>query len=109
VRDRRYDWLYERQKQPVKENILTRFAGELADELRLNREYLRDVVGAPDPRHPGAFPMEGSIDAHKLAGFRGTPEAVLRREDGGQVHFFRSIENVYRVPAGGVPAVRPNR
>jgi hypothetical protein len=34
VRDRRYDWLYERQKQPVKAYILTRFAGELADELR---------------------------------------------------------------------------
>ncbi|MEX2247181.1 MAG: hypothetical protein WEC75_10890 [Dehalococcoidia bacterium] len=43
---------------------------ELADELRLNREFLRDVVGAPEPRHPGAFPMEGSIDAQKLAGFR---------------------------------------
>jgi hypothetical protein len=42
---------------------------ELADELRLNREYLRDVVGAPEPRHAGAFPMEGSIDARKLAGF----------------------------------------
>jgi hypothetical protein len=34
VRDRRYDWLYERQKQPVRQYILTRFAGELADELR---------------------------------------------------------------------------
>jgi hypothetical protein len=34
VRDRRYDWLYERQKQPVKRYILERFAGELADELR---------------------------------------------------------------------------
>jgi hypothetical protein len=34
VRDRRYDWLYERQKQPVKAYILTRFAAELADELR---------------------------------------------------------------------------
>ena len=34
MRDRRYDWLYERQKQPVKQYILTRFAGELADELR---------------------------------------------------------------------------
>ena len=43
---------------------------ELADELRLNREFLRDVLRAPAPRHPGAFPMEGSIDAHKLAGFR---------------------------------------
>lgn len=43
---------------------------ELADELRLNIEFLRDVMRAPAPRHPGAFPMEGSIDAHKLAGFR---------------------------------------
>ncbi|HEY8172643.1 MAG TPA: glycoside hydrolase, partial [Dehalococcoidia bacterium] len=43
---------------------------ELADELRLNREFLRDVLRAPEPRHRGAFPMEGSIDAHKLAGFK---------------------------------------
>ena len=43
---------------------------ELADELRLNQEYVHDVMGAPRPRHAGAFPMEGSIDAHKLAGFR---------------------------------------
>jgi len=34
VRDRRYDWLYERQKQPVKQYILERFAGELAEEVR---------------------------------------------------------------------------
>jgi hypothetical protein len=34
VRDRRYDWLYERQKQPVRQYLLERFAGELADELR---------------------------------------------------------------------------
>ena len=34
MRDRRYDWLYERQKQPVKAYILERFAGELAEELR---------------------------------------------------------------------------
>jgi hypothetical protein len=44
--------------------------GELADELRLNIEYLHDALGAPRPRHPGAFPMEGSIDARKLDGFR---------------------------------------
>ncbi len=42
---------------------------ELADEIRLNREFLRDVMHAPEPRHVGAFPMEGSIDAHKLNGF----------------------------------------
>ncbi len=44
--------------------------GELADELRLNRELLRDVLRAPEPRHLGAFPMEGSIDARRLEGFR---------------------------------------
>jgi hypothetical protein len=33
VRDRRFDWLYDRQKQPVREFILERFAEELAREL----------------------------------------------------------------------------
>lgn len=33
MRDRRFDWLYERQKQPVKAYILERFAEELAREL----------------------------------------------------------------------------
>lgn len=33
MRDKRFDWLYERQKQPVKEYILERFAEELAGEL----------------------------------------------------------------------------
>ncbi len=33
MRDRRFDWLYERQKQPVKQYILERFAAELAAEL----------------------------------------------------------------------------
>jgi hypothetical protein len=33
VRDRRWDFLYERQKQPVKEYVLTRFAELLAGEL----------------------------------------------------------------------------
>jgi hypothetical protein len=33
VRDRRFDWLYDRQKQPVKEFILERFADELSREL----------------------------------------------------------------------------
>jgi len=43
---------------------------ELADELRLNQEFLHDVMGAPRPKYRGAFPMEGSVDAHKLAAFR---------------------------------------
>lgn len=33
MRDRRFDWLYDRQKQPVKEFILERFADELSREL----------------------------------------------------------------------------
>jgi hypothetical protein len=33
ARDRRFDWLYDRQKQPVKQYILERFAEELAGEL----------------------------------------------------------------------------
>ena len=42
---------------------------ELADELRLNQEFVHDVMGAPRPRHRGAFPMEGSVDARKLEAF----------------------------------------
>jgi hypothetical protein len=33
VRDRRWDFLYDRQKQPVKAYVLERFAEELASEL----------------------------------------------------------------------------
>lgn len=33
MRDRRWDFLYDRQKQPVKEYLLERFAEELAREL----------------------------------------------------------------------------
>ncbi len=35
MRDRRWDFLYEREKRPVKEFILERFACELARELRV--------------------------------------------------------------------------
>jgi hypothetical protein len=34
VRDRRWDFLYERQRQPVKRFIVERFAEHLAEELR---------------------------------------------------------------------------
>jgi hypothetical protein len=33
VRDRRWDYLYDRERQPVKGYVLERFAGELAREL----------------------------------------------------------------------------
>ncbi len=34
MRDRRWDFLYDRQRQPVKEYVLDRFGAELAEELR---------------------------------------------------------------------------
>jgi hypothetical protein len=34
VRDRRWDFLHDRQRQPVKQYVLDRFGAELADELR---------------------------------------------------------------------------
>lgn len=43
---------------------------ELADEVRLNQEFLHDVMGAPLPKYRGAFPIEGSVDARKLEAFR---------------------------------------
>jgi hypothetical protein len=33
VRDRRWDYLYDRQRQPVKDYVLDRFGAELAEEL----------------------------------------------------------------------------
>lgn len=42
---------------------------ELADELRLNQEFIHDVMGAPRPKYRGAFPMEGSIDARMQEAF----------------------------------------
>ncbi len=43
---------------------------EIADELRLNMELLHKVMGVPEPRHRGAFPTEGSLDASKLAAYK---------------------------------------
>jgi hypothetical protein len=33
VRDKRYDWIYQLQKQPVKQALLERFAADLGDEV----------------------------------------------------------------------------
>ena len=43
---------------------------EIADELRLNAELLHKVMGIPEPRHRGAFPTEGSVDATKLVAYK---------------------------------------
>jgi len=60
VRNRRWDHLYDLQKQPVKEVVLSRFAEELADRLRawpppdvewlseeLRRRYAAGLQGPP--------------------------------------------------------------
>ncbi len=43
---------------------------EVEDEIRLNREYLHEVMGAPRPRHAGLFPIEDSLDSAKLGGIK---------------------------------------
>jgi hypothetical protein len=35
---------------------------ELREEIRLNQQYLHEVLGAPRPRHPGLFFTECSVD-----------------------------------------------
>jgi len=39
---------------------------EIEDEIRLNREYIHEIVKAPRPKYPGLFPIECSLDARKL-------------------------------------------
>lgn len=43
---------------------------EVQDEIRLNREYIHDVMGAPRPKYPGLFPIEDSLDSSKLQAIR---------------------------------------
>lgn len=43
---------------------------EIEDEIRLNKEYIHDVLGVPVPRYPGLFPIEGSVDSSKLGALK---------------------------------------
>jgi hypothetical protein len=54
VRDRRWDFLYDRQKQPVREVILERFAEELARELAAWPPALTEWVNEDWRRRLGA-------------------------------------------------------
>jgi hypothetical protein len=62
---------------------------EIADELRLNAELLHKVMGVPEPRHRGAFPTEGSVDAAKLAAYKdsGMEYIVFPHLSGRESHF----------------------
>jgi|SRR5690554_2806601 len=44
--------------------------GEIVDELRLNAEYYKEIIGIDLPKTSGAFPTEDSIDAHKLGAYQ---------------------------------------
>jgi hypothetical protein len=39
---------------------------EIEDEIRLNREYINDILQVPQPKYPGLFPIECSLDSSKL-------------------------------------------
>jgi hypothetical protein len=89
VRDRRYDWLYERQKQPVKAYVLDRFAGELAAELR----------AWPPP----ALEWESEAERRRWQAGAGTPprEAVLRLAlEAARLDLGRDWEGLERLLAG---------
>lgn len=43
---------------------------EIEDEIRLNKEYLHDVMGVPVPRYAGLFPTEDSLDYGKLSAIK---------------------------------------
>jgi hypothetical protein len=74
VRDRRHDWLYERQKQPIKQYLLERFAGQLADELAAwpppdlewETEALRRRWQAGAAQRPGELVVRSALALARL-------------------------------------------
>jgi hypothetical protein len=74
VRDTRYDWLYERQKQPIKQYLLERFAAELAAEiaawpppdLEWESEALQRRWQAGAARPPGALVVRYALRIARL-------------------------------------------
>ncbi|MFT3913943.1 MAG: hypothetical protein QM704_07460 [Anaeromyxobacteraceae bacterium] len=65
MRDRRFDWLYDRQKQPVREYILEKFAEELARELEAwppaELEWVDDAARARWAAGAAARPREDVV------------------------------------------------
>lgn len=43
---------------------------EIEDEIRLNKEYIHDVLKVANPKYPGLFPIEGSLDSRKLGAIK---------------------------------------
>jgi hypothetical protein len=74
VRDRRWDFLYDREKQPVKGYVLDRFAGELAGELEAwppaslewSSEELRARWGAGAAERPREDVLRFALEIARL-------------------------------------------
>ena len=43
---------------------------EIAEEIRLNQQFVHVILKAPQPRYKGIFPTEDSLDARKLRGIK---------------------------------------
>ena len=41
---------------------------ELREEIGLNKQFVHQTLGSPEPKYKGLFPTEGSLDARKLDG-----------------------------------------
>lgn len=41
---------------------------ELKEEIELNRQFVHQMLGAPEPKYKGLFPTEDSLDVYKLRG-----------------------------------------
>jgi len=90
-RDRRWDFLYERQKQPVKAYVLERFAEELARELRawpppfvewVSEELrARWAIGTAERPRDDVVRLALEISRLDLRHEHEAVEAVLDRED----------------------------
>jgi hypothetical protein len=99
VRDRRYDWLYERQKQPIKQYLLERFASDLAGELAAwppadlewESEALKARWQAGAARPPGELVIRYALTLARLD-LRREWEEIDRRLQGEADGWWRTPE-----------------
>jgi hypothetical protein len=99
VRDKRHDWLYERQKQPIKQYLLERFAAELAAELAAwpppdlewETEALRRRWQAGVEQRPAELVVRYAIELARLD-LRRQWEEIDRRMQGEADGWWRTPE-----------------
>jgi len=100
VRDRRYDWLYERQKQPVKQYLPERVAAELDAELRAwppgalewESEAQRRQWGAGAAAPPREQVVRFALELSRLDLMREWEELERRQASEGARHYQDAAE-----------------